>query len=53
MFQRWDSGFVTAAAANCLMLTVIQWSPGNVPVAGGPTYVEILADTELETSLEQ
>ena len=52
-FRRWASGFVTAAAAICLMLSAVQWTPSQVPVSAGATYVEVLADTELETSLDQ
>ena len=52
-FRRIASGFVTAAAAICLMLTVALWTPSQVPVTGGATYVEVLADSELDSGLDQ
>ena len=52
-FRRMASGFVTAAAAICLVLSVALWTPSNVPVGGAATYVEILADSEADSELEQ
>lgn len=40
-FRRLASGFVTAAAALCLMMTLAMWSPPQ-NLAG--TYVDALAD---------
>jgi hypothetical protein len=52
-FRRIASGFVTAAAAICLVLTVALWTPSQMPVSGGSTYVEILADSEVDSGLDQ
>jgi hypothetical protein len=51
-FRRIASGFVTAAAAICLVLSVALWTPSQSPVTGGATYVEVLADSELDSGLE-
>lgn len=45
-FRRFASGFVTAAAAICLFMTVALWIPSQAPVSGGATYVEVLAADE-------
>lgn len=52
-FRRWASGFVTVAVAICLMLSAAQSITSTAPVSGGATYVEVLADTEMESSLDQ
>ena len=46
-FRRLASGFVTAAAAICLAMTLVMWSPSQIwssqtTVAG--TYVDVLSD---------
>jgi hypothetical protein len=41
-FRRLASGFVTAAAAFCLMMSLAMWSPPQQFPAG--TYVDVLAD---------
>lgn len=51
-FRRMASGFVTAAAAICLLISVGFWVPSQMPVTGGATYVEILADSEADPGLE-
>jgi hypothetical protein len=52
-FRRMASGFVTAAAAICLLLSVASWMPSQMSVSGGATYVEILADSEADSGLDQ
>jgi hypothetical protein len=52
-FRRMASGFVTAAAAICLLLTAALWTPSQIPISGGATYVEILADNEVDSGLDQ
>jgi hypothetical protein len=52
-FRRMASGFVTAAAAICLLLTAALWTPSQISVTGGATYVEILADNEVDSGLDQ
>lgn len=52
-FGRLASGFVTAAAAICLIMSVALWTPSQVPVNGGATYVEVLADSEMDSGLDQ
>lgn len=52
-FRRWASGFVTAAAAICLILSFAETTMSQTPVNGGATYIEVLADTVLESSLDQ
>jgi hypothetical protein len=46
-FRRLASGFVTAAAALCLAMTLAMWAPSQIwsssQLSAG-TYVEILAD---------
>lgn len=47
-FGRLARGFVTAAAALCMMFSVAVWSPVTVSTSqsadGSGTYVEVLAD---------
>jgi hypothetical protein len=42
-FSRWARGFLTAAAALCLMISVALYSTSPVPAAPSPTYVDALA----------
>lgn len=48
--RRLASGFVTAAAAICLMLSLAMWSP---PQASASTYVDVLADDAGTALVEQ
>lgn len=51
---RLASGFVTAAAAICLILSAVLSSPSQVPTLYSSTYVDILADdTAIRGDLEQ
>jgi hypothetical protein len=43
-FRRIAQGFVTAAAALCLMLSVALWTPLDQSQAPASTYVDVLAD---------
>jgi hypothetical protein len=49
-FRRLASGFVTAAAALCLMMTLAMWSPSQI---GASTYVDVLADDAGTALVEQ
>jgi hypothetical protein len=51
-FRRIASGFVTAAAAICLVLSVVSWTPSQAPISAA-TYVEILADSTADAGLDQ
>jgi hypothetical protein len=39
------SGFVTAAAAICLMISFALYNPSPMQSAAAATYVEVLADS--------
>jgi hypothetical protein len=44
-FRRMASGFVTAAAAICLMLSALLWTPSQLsPSSTGSTYVDVLVE---------
>ena len=47
-FRRLAGGFVTAAAALCLVMSVALWSPSQ-QVLTAETYVEVLADDVVNT----
>jgi len=49
-FRRLASGFVTAAAAICLAMSLALWSP---PQITANTYVDVLADDASTTLVEQ
>jgi hypothetical protein len=49
-FRRMASGFVTAAAALCLAMTLAMWFPSQVSVS---TYVDVLADDAGSALVEQ
>lgn len=53
-FRRMASGFVTAAAAICLMLTVALWAPPT-PGQTQPmsAYIDVLADDKADADLTQ
>ena len=44
-FRRMASGFVTAAAAICLMISFALYNPSQMQSAAAATYVEVLADS--------
>ena len=44
-FRRMASGFVTAAAAICLMISFALYNPPPIQTASAATYVEVLADS--------
>ena len=44
-FRRMASGFVTAAAAICLMISFALYNPSPMQSAAASTYVEALADS--------
>ena len=44
-FRRMASGFVTAAAAICLMISFALYNPSQVQTPASATYVEVLADS--------
>lgn len=53
-FRRMASGFVTAAAAICLMLSVALWAPpnpGQTQTVGA--YIDVLADDTADADLTQ
>lgn len=50
-FRRLASGFVTAAAALCLLMSVALWSPTQ-SVLTAETYVEVLADDAVDSGLD-
>ncbi|HYO83890.1 MAG TPA: hypothetical protein VES20_20975 [Bryobacteraceae bacterium] len=52
-FRRLASGFVTAAAALCLLMSVALWSPAQQGSLSAETYVEALADDAADSGLEQ
>ena len=53
-FRRMASGFVTAAAAICLMISFALYNPQPMQTASAATYVEVLADsTDPVAELEQ
>jgi hypothetical protein len=52
-FRRLASGFVTAAAALCLLMSVALWSPTQQQSVSAETYVEVLADDAADAGLEQ
>jgi hypothetical protein len=43
-FRRMASGFVTAAAALCLAMSVAMWTPPEQLQIPAGTYVDVLAD---------
>lgn len=56
-FRRLASGFVTAAAAICLVISVVLWNPAQLSPFYNSTYVDVLVDegatvTELDQQAE-
>lgn len=49
-FRRLASGFVTAAAALCLAMTLAMWSPSHISAS---TYVDVLTDDAGTALVEQ
>lgn len=50
-FRRLASGYVTLAAALCLMLSAVLWTPSQ-PAQYAATYVDVLADDGADSDMD-